>query len=98
MATMSRRFSGTWGGMFRDNRFTQQAIEESRGLATSLHDRRLRYLYTDPDNPVSPAYRMPKGEAENLIKLVRARLELERQTKAIETFEEEDLRITSNGS
>jgi AbiV family abortive infection protein len=88
---VKKLFWAIWGGMFRDNSFTQQAIEESRGLATNLHERRLRYLYIDPENPVPPADRIAKGEAENLIKLVRARLELEKLTKTRETFEEEDL-------
>ena len=88
---IKKLFWALWGGMFRDNRFTQQSIDESRGLAANLHERRLHYLYTDPENPLPPADRTGRGEAENLIKLVRARLELEKLSKPQHIFEEEGL-------
>ena len=84
-------FWALWGGMFRDNRFTKEQIEESRGLATSLHERRLFYLYTDPNNPTNPGDRIEMGEAENLVKLVRARLDLEKATHIADKFEQEDI-------
>jgi AbiV family abortive infection protein len=83
-------FWALWGGAFRDNKFTKEQIEQSRGLATTLHDKRLEYLYTDPNNPTDPSSRMELNEAENLIKLTRARLELEKLTE-LKEFEDEDV-------
>lgn len=84
-------FWALWGRMFRDNKFTKKQIEESKGLATNLHERRLFYLYTDPNNPTNPNDRIEKGEAENLVKLVRARLELEKTTHITDKFEDGDV-------
>lgn len=84
-------FWALWGGAFRDNKFTKEQIEQSRGLASSLHERRLLSLYTDPNNPTEPTDRLEKGEAERLIKLTRARLELEKLSKMTDKFEDEDV-------
>lgn len=84
-------FWALWGGSFRDNMFTKEQIEQNRGLATNLHDKRLSYLYTNPNNLTDPANRIQKGEAEKLIKLTRARLELEKLNKITENFEDEDV-------
>jgi|GEM_PF-1682575 len=83
-------FWALWGGAFRDNKFTKEQIEQSKGLATTLHSKRLEYLYTDPNNPTDPSSRLETGEAENLIKLTRARLELEKLTE-LKEFEDEDV-------
>jgi AbiV family abortive infection protein len=84
-------FWALWGGMFRDNKFTKQAIEENRDLATTLHKRRLYYLYTDPNNPTDPDDRIEAGEAERLVKLVKARLEYEKTIKIVQKFEDADV-------
>ncbi len=68
--------------------FTKEQIEQSRGLASTLHDRRLLYLYTDPNNPTT---QIEKGETKKLIKLTRTRLELEKLNKMTDKFEEEDI-------
>jgi len=82
-------FWALWGGMFRDNKFTKQSIEENRGLATTLHERRLYYLYIDPNNPIDPKDKIEKGEAERLVKLVRVRLEYEKTIEIVQKFEDE---------
>jgi AbiV family abortive infection protein len=84
-------FWALWGGMFRDNKFTKKAIEENKGLATTLHERRIYYLYIDPNNPTDPSEKIETGEAENLTKLVRARLELEKVTEITGKFEDTDV-------
>lgn len=84
-------FWSLWGGMFRDNKLTKQAIEENRGLATTLHKRRIYYLYTDPNNPTDYNDRIKKGEAEQLVKLVRARLEYEKTIEVVQKLDETDV-------
>lgn len=88
---VKKLFWALWGGSFRDNRFTKEQIEQNRGLANTLHDKRLLYLYTNPNNPTSPSSRVTRDETEKLIKLTRARLELEKLTE-LATFEDEDIK------
>ncbi len=83
-------FWALWGGMFRDNKFTKESIEQNRELAATLHERRLYYLYTDPNNPTDPSKRIKEGEAKRLVELTRARLELEKLTEVNNKFNEED--------
>jgi len=85
-------FWALWGGVLTGEKFSKEKIEQSKGLATTLHERRLFYLYTDPNNPIDPNEKIEKGEAERLIKLTRACLELERSKKLIDKFEDEDIK------
>jgi len=83
-------FWALWGGVLRGGQFTEAQIEETRGLASTLHENRKLYLYTNPNEPVDPAEKIRDGEAEALIQLTRARLELEKQRPIVETFEPKD--------
>lgn len=83
-------FWALWGGLFRGEKFTKESIEQNRDLASGLHNHRLFYLYTDPNNPLPPEEKMRDGEARTLVELVRARLELEKLTE-IKKFEEGDV-------
>lgn len=72
-------FWALWGGgLIRKTKWTKESIEETRHLATTLHERRLETLYTDPKNPLTFGDRVKDGEAEMVVKFVRPRLELEK--------------------
>src|SRR5581483_7884207 len=72
-------FWALWGGgMVRNETFTKEGIEQSRYLASTLHERRLESLYTDTRNPLPVDQRVDDGEARRLVVLARARLEVEK--------------------
>lgn len=72
-------FWALWGGgLMRKTKWTKESIEQNRHLATTLHDRRLETLYTDPKNPLPFGDRAKEGEAKMVVEFVRPRLELEK--------------------
>ena len=72
-------FWALWGGgLMRNTKWTKESIEQNRHLATTLHERRLETLYTDPKNPLPFGDRMKDGEAKMVVEFVRPRLELEK--------------------
>lgn len=72
-------FWALWGGsMIRNTKWSKESIEQNRFLATTLHERRLETLYTDPQKPVSFDCRIKGGEAKTIVELTRARLEIEK--------------------
>ena len=84
-------FWAFWGGsMIRKTKWTKESIEQNRFLATTLHERRLETLYTDPQNPVAFDGRVKDGEAKTLVELARARLEVEKASELTE-FEPGDI-------
>ncbi len=84
-------FWAFWGGsMLRDTKFTKESIEQNRFLATTLHERRLETLYTDPKHPLAFDGRVRDGEAKTLVELARARLEVEKASELTE-FEKGDV-------
>lgn len=76
--------------MLRNTKFTKESIEQNRFFATTLHERRLETLYTDPKNPLLFNGRIRDGEAKTLVELARARLEVEKASELTE-FEEGDV-------
>src|SRR3989344_5915380 len=84
-------FWAFWGGsMIRKTKWTKESIEQNRFLATTLHERRLETLYTDPQNPVAFDGRVKDGEAKTLVGLARARFEVEKASELTE-FEPGDI-------
>lgn len=84
-------FWALWGGsMLRNTKWTKQSIEQNRFLATTLHERRLETLYTDPKNPMAFGGRVKDGEAKTIVELTRARLEVEKASELTE-FEQRDI-------
>lgn len=72
-------FWALWGGsLIRKDKWTKASIEENRHLATTLHDRRLETLYTDPNNPLPFGDRIDAGEAKMVVDFVRSRLDIEK--------------------
>ncbi len=70
-------FWAFWGPSFGREKQTKSLIDTDHNLAKNLHNNRLLYLYSDPDNPQHWSSLMKKGEAEQLYKLVETRLKIE---------------------
>ena len=88
-------FWALWGPSFGREVITNEQIEFFRGMAQKIHDTRLHGLYVAVDENISP---MPKdavteSEAENLISITDARLNLEKcyEPKALNEEEQQDL-------
>ncbi len=84
-------FWALWGEALMKESLIREEIEQSKWMATTLHNDRLSYLYTDPSNPIDPKDKIKKGVAENLIKLTKARLKLEELKKIEENISSEDI-------
>lgn len=90
-AHIRKLFWALWGGgLVRNTKWTKESIEQNRHLATTLHERRLESLYTDPKNPLPFGDRMKDGEAKMVVEFVRPRLELEKSSD-LTPFESTDV-------
>ncbi|MCL4404954.1 AbiV family abortive infection protein [Patescibacteria group bacterium] len=86
-------FWALWGTSFRRNSVTKESIENARDLSKTLHERRLLYLYVDPTGGIDGQAQIKDGEANTLIQMTRARLEMEKLNKMTEEFTEEDVKM-----
>jgi hypothetical protein len=73
-------FWALWGPSFGREVISGVQIEEFRGLAQEVHETRKRGLYFDPEG-VPPREAISANEAENLLKLVEARLGMAQNVK-----------------
>ncbi len=73
-------FWALWGPSFGRELITGEQIEEFQGLAQEVHETRKRGLYFDPAG-APPREAISADEAENLLKLVEARLGMARNVK-----------------
>lgn len=88
---VKKLFWAIWGGdMLRNTKFTKESIEQSRHLATNLHERRIESLYTNAKNPLPINERVEEKEATMIAEFTRARLELEKISE-LTPFEESDV-------
>ncbi|MCX6755282.1 MAG: AbiV family abortive infection protein [Candidatus Nomurabacteria bacterium] len=78
-------FWALWSG-FIFGHASPEDVEKTKGLATSLHENRLTYLYTDPNDLIDPKDKIRVGEAKTLIDLTRLRLEREKTTTEVHEF------------
>jgi AbiV family abortive infection protein len=84
-------FWALWHGFLMGDKMKPQEIEQLKGLATGLHESRLDYLYTDPENPIDPKDKLKDGEVKRLIDVAKLRLKMERETAGqIQDFTEEE--------
>lgn len=86
-------FWALWSELLSKNKITKEEIDQIKHLATNLHEKRLLYLYADPKTLTDPKDKIGKDEAGNLIKLTRARLELEKLNKVEDHPKPEDIEI-----
>ena len=74
---VKKLFWAIWGPSFGREPLTREQIEQHRGLATHIHDKRLFSLYADPDVPLQPSEKIKGEEADNLVGMARVRLDME---------------------
>lgn len=66
-------FWAFWGASFGHSPITQKQIDEQRGLAKTIHTKRLSSLYVDTLKPLQPGANITVSELDNIIKLAEAR-------------------------
>lgn len=74
-------FYAIWGPSFGREKLSGDQIKKNQGLAKSIHENRLDYLYVNPDSPTSWKDKMREGEAKSLIEFVESRLKLEEKAR-----------------
>jgi AbiV family abortive infection protein len=77
---VKKLFWATWDPSFGREKITKDQIESFQGLSRKIHDTRLQGLYVDFDDkgPFLPSEAISESEAENLINVATARLEMEK--------------------
>ncbi len=81
---VKKLFWAFWGASFAKEKITQDLIEQYQGLASSIHSKRLEYLYSDTSSANRP--NIPKKELDNIISLARARLMMEKSYGLLQAF------------
>lgn len=71
-------FWALWGPSFGQQVISGPQLEFYKGLATEIHETRMRGLYVEPNEPtlVQPRDVVSKQKAETIVSMARARLEL----------------------
>ncbi len=83
-------FWGLWGSSFGREKQTKELMDGKKGLAKNLHERRLLYLYSNPEDPQHWSELMGKDEAKMLYDYVEIRLKFEQSKSGLlERFVEE---------
>ncbi len=85
-------FWAFWWETFGNEIPTQQQVDSNKKLASSIHQRRLQTLYTEPSDTVSASEKISSEELENIINLVKARLELAQDDDFAEREESEEIK------
>ena len=80
---IKKLFWAFWGPSFGKKIITKEEIDQIRGLATSIHLRRLDSLYIKPTDQKHPKNRLPQEEADRLLRLAEARLGMEKAKKML---------------
>ena len=80
---VKKLFWALWGPAFGREVLTKDHFESYRGLAKTIHQNRLDYLYVDPTKPVAPQDKLKAGEAENMINFAEAVIGMEKASGAI---------------
>ena len=81
-----------FGGFFSE-KITRDGLDEMKGLAQHIHDKRLAGLYVgqDSDGLSIPSEAISPDEAQNLIGLADARMQLAESAKLREKLEQEEI-------
>ena len=81
-----------FGGFFSE-KITRDRLDEMKGLAQHIHDKRLAGLYVgqDSDGLSIPSEAISPDEAQNLIGLADARMQLAESAKLREKLEQEEI-------
>jgi AbiV family abortive infection protein len=80
---IKKLFWATWGPSIGTEKITKDQIESLRGLSRKIHETRMQALYVDFDanGPFLPSEAISETEAQNLIDIASARLEMEKLHK-----------------
>lgn len=73
---MRKLFWAFWGPSFGREKLTRQQIDSTRSFATRIHEKRLFYLYSDPEAPLFPEEKTDHQEVEDLVQLAEVRVEM----------------------
>lgn len=84
---VKKLFWAFWGASFAKEKITEDLINQYKGLATSIHNKRLEYLYTDTEITKRPI--VSSRELANIIGLARARLMMEKSYGLLQKPDEE---------
>ena len=82
-----------WGPSFGREKQTKALFENNQVLAKNLHENRLLYLYSDPENPKHWSELMQKDEAKKTKELAEVRLKMAQASGELDTkniFEPDD--------
>lgn len=80
---VKKLFFALWGPSFGKERITPQQVKEFQNLARAIHETRLQGLYVaiKPEFVVPPRERVSKRQVENILRLVEARIGMEKTTR-----------------
>lgn len=73
---VKKLFWAIWGPTFGKNATSNEQMDKIRGMASSLHERRLEVLYTQMQDTAPSALKVNDSELLTYVKWARARLEL----------------------
>lgn len=84
---VKKLFWAFWGASFGKEKITQELINQYKGLATVIHNKRLEYLYTDTENTRKPT--ITTRELNNIVSLAWSRLMMEKSYGLLHKPDEE---------
>jgi len=85
-------FWAFWWETFGKEIPTQEQINDNKSLASKIHQRRLQSLYTEITDVTPASDKIPDDELENIIGLVRARLEIAKEDEVVDREESEEIK------
>lgn len=74
-------FFAIWSPSFGREKFSKKQLQEKHELARNLHERRLHYLYVEPEDVLDWRQKMEKGEAKRVYDFVEVTFKLEKEGK-----------------
>jgi len=79
---VKKLFWAFWSGpLFRAEKLTKDGVLNAQFMASRIHELRVNALYVDPKAPSSPRERVTLEDAERLLRLAEARIQLEQSLK-----------------
>ncbi len=72
---VKKLFWAIWGPSFMEEKISQQQLNEIKGVATRLHDKRLNVLYTDVLDTCKLSEKITDNEVTALVRFTKARLD-----------------------
>jgi AbiV family abortive infection protein len=80
---IKKLFWAIWGPSFGKEKISRESIEESRGMASQLHNQRLDTLYTDPKDTQPSSAKVSDDFAARMVSFAKARLDLSKTEGSI---------------